>query len=115
MYYEDADLNFRVKKTKYKIYSVPDAKIIHLSGKSFSIKETQALMSLESRRRYFLKNYSSLYYRFVCLLSNINILTKMLVVKMRRKNDIVQFWQEKRQIWKLYTRKLYEQKSQGNY
>ena len=115
MYYEDADLNFRVKKIKYKIYSIPQAKIIHLSGKSFSIQETQELMSLESRRRYFLKNHSSIYYKFVCLLSNINILTKMLAVKMQRKNDIVQFWQEKRRFWKLHKRKLHEQKSKSNY
>jgi GT2 family glycosyltransferase len=115
MYYEDADLNFRVKKTKYKICSIPEARIIHLSGKSFSVRETQELMSLESRRHYFLKNHSSSYYQFVCLLANINIFTKMLAVKIRKKNDVVQFWQEKRRIWKLYTRKLHEQKSKSNY
>jgi GT2 family glycosyltransferase len=36
MYVEDGDLSYRVKQLNYRIISVPEAKIIHLQGKSSS-------------------------------------------------------------------------------
>lgn len=36
MYVEDGDLCYRISKLKYKLVSVPEAKIIHLQGKSSS-------------------------------------------------------------------------------
>ena len=36
MYYEETELCFRIKQLGYAIYSLPDAKIQHLEGKSFN-------------------------------------------------------------------------------
>jgi GT2 family glycosyltransferase len=105
MYYEDAELNYRVKKAGYKIYSVPDAKIIHLSGQSFKVKEKQELMSLKGREMYFIKTHSIVYYYIVCFFSSINISTKLLMAKIRKINDAVKFWQEKQRLWKAYNAK----------
>ena len=38
LYYEDTELSYRIKKAGYKIYSVPNAKIQHLVGKSMGGK-----------------------------------------------------------------------------
>lgn len=35
MYFEETELSYRIKKAGYTIFSVPDAKIQHLEGKSF--------------------------------------------------------------------------------
>lgn len=57
MYFEETELSFRIKKAGYKIYSVPEAKIIHLEGKSFNFKETRFRMMVESKYKYLKKIY----------------------------------------------------------
>ncbi|MGL5000441.1 MAG: glycosyltransferase family 2 protein [Cetobacterium sp.] len=55
MYYEESELTYRIKKSGYKIVNIPQAKIIHLEGKSFEFKETRFRMSTESKYKYFNK------------------------------------------------------------
>lgn len=57
MYFEETELTFRIKKEGYKVYSVPEAKIIHLEGKSFNFKETRFRMMCESKYKYLYKVY----------------------------------------------------------
>lgn len=39
MYYEECELTYRIRKAGYEVYSVPDAKIQHLEGKSFKTSD----------------------------------------------------------------------------
>lgn len=57
MYYEETELQYRIKKLGYKIMSIPEAQIIHLEGKSFEFKETRFLMFTESKYKFFKKIY----------------------------------------------------------
>lgn len=57
MYFEETELTSRIKKQGYKIFSVPEAKIIHLEGKSFKFKETRFSMMCESKYKYLYKVY----------------------------------------------------------
>lgn len=41
MYFEETELEFRIKNKGYKLYFVPDAKIIHLEGKSSNPKKNE--------------------------------------------------------------------------
>lgn len=64
MYYEETDLCYRIYKTGLKIYSVPEAKIQHLEGKSFGDKkENQQRINLSENSRiiFYSKNYSKIY------------------------------------------------------
>lgn len=61
MYYEDTDLNWRVKQAGYKVINVPSAKIMHLDSQSFKFKETKMRLSLESRAKYYTKVKGKLY------------------------------------------------------
>lgn len=56
------------------ILSDPQAKIVHLEGKSFSVEERKLRMYYEGRKIFYLKCYSYLYrtisnviFRFTCL------------------------------------------------
>ena len=61
MYIEDGDLSYRVKKYKIKkIFSVPEAKIIHMQGKS-SNNDQKYLMETKSYYLYFKKFYNNVY------------------------------------------------------
>ncbi|MDY4005935.1 MAG: hypothetical protein SOY68_08500, partial [Fusobacterium varium] len=55
MYYEEVELTYRIKKLGYKVMSVPEAKIIHLEGKSSIFEEKKIKMSFESKYKYFYK------------------------------------------------------------
>lgn len=57
MYFEETELTYRIKKIGYKVMSVPEAKIIHLEGKSTKFKESRYNMFLESKYKYFYKVY----------------------------------------------------------
>lgn len=39
MYYEECELTYRIRKAGYEVYSVPEAKIQHLEGKSFKTSD----------------------------------------------------------------------------
>ncbi|MGL5051542.1 MAG: glycosyltransferase family 2 protein, partial [Fusobacteriaceae bacterium] len=57
MYFEETELTSRIKKIGYKVLSVPQAKIIHLEGKSSKFKEQKIKMFTESKFKYFEKVY----------------------------------------------------------
>ena len=55
MYAEETELTYRIYKNGYLSYSIPEAKIIHLEGKSITFKENRFRMGLESKYKYFYK------------------------------------------------------------
>ncbi|WP_321480234.1 glycosyltransferase family 2 protein [uncultured Bacteroides sp.] len=59
MYYEESDLQFRLKMNSYNNYIIKGPEIVHLEGKSFSagiINNNKRLMIEKSRFYYFNKN-----------------------------------------------------------
>lgn len=68
MYYEEAELTWRIKRRGYKVVNVPDARIIHLEGQSFKLKTNRERMFLASRRLYFRKIYRQPLKRWLCQL-----------------------------------------------
>lgn len=55
MYSEEVELTYRIYKAGYTSFSVPQAKIIHLEGKSTIFKENKVRMMLESKYKYYYK------------------------------------------------------------
>lgn len=66
MYYEETEMTYRYFKKKYKSVYYPKAKIQHLEGKSFTIKEARERVFFESRRLYYEKVYESKRYYYCC-------------------------------------------------
>ncbi|MCH5242289.1 MAG: glycosyltransferase family 2 protein [Muribaculaceae bacterium] len=63
MYFEETDLCARIRKSGFKIYSVPSARILHLESKSFSGSEAyqsefKTRLLEESRKIYYRRNFS---------------------------------------------------------
>lgn len=58
MYSEEAELTYRVKKAGYKVMSVPQAKIIHLEGKSSKVSLKKLSIFLEGKYCYYYKIYN---------------------------------------------------------
>ncbi len=91
MYYEDTELCHRIIKTGYELYSLPDAKILHLEGKSFKNIERRAAMSFEGRENYYRLVYPW-YYR-ICskVLFGINCCAAYIISYIRNK-PVANYW-----------------------
>lgn len=68
MYYEDTELCYRIHKLGCQIVSLPDAKIIHLSGGSMVTKDQKNAQVLESRDVFFRLVGKRRWYRILCKL-----------------------------------------------
>ncbi|WP_300286556.1 glycosyltransferase family 2 protein [uncultured Alistipes sp.] len=64
MYYEETELCWRIRRAKYRIVCVPQARIVHIEGKSFTQSYDREKRSLVSRRIYFRKTHSRRYARW---------------------------------------------------
>lgn len=73
MYFEETELCHRIKKVGYKIMSIPDAKIIHLTGRSYKVKRrTPSPMFLSSKFIYIKKTtrgFTKVCYLFIAYLT----------------------------------------------
>jgi len=61
MYYEEVDLCYRIKKKNWQIYFVPDAKIIHYAGKSFSKNMPRMIYHLYKSKFLFYKKHYNIF------------------------------------------------------
>lgn len=84
MYFEETELTYRIKKLGYKVMSVPEAKIIHLEGKSSIFKEKKIKMSFESKYKYFYKTQGEKEIRLAYLISQIKYLIIPTKVNIRK-------------------------------
>jgi GT2 family glycosyltransferase len=55
MYFEETELTHRIVKAGWKVYAVPDAKIIHLEGQSFETSDRRQQMVSKSKKIYYQK------------------------------------------------------------
>lgn len=68
MYCEESELSWRIRKAGYKNINVPQAKIVHLEGKSSKIVEHRKLMELDGRKKYYIKTRGILYFKIANIL-----------------------------------------------
>lgn len=59
MYYEECELTYRIKNLGYKVFSVPEAKIQHLEGKSFPTSELTTKMKYQIYSRWMYRRLCS--------------------------------------------------------
>ena len=74
MYFEETELTARIRRSGKKIISVPEAKIIHLEGKSTQFKEKKFRMFIESKYKYLYKVFSLKSTKFSYFISQIKYL-----------------------------------------
>lgn len=83
MFSEETDLCLRIKRSGKNIYCVPQAKIIHLEGKSFGDKkfesETRIKYMEESRRIYLKLNHNKITGIVATALNRLNLYVRMFI------------------------------------
>lgn len=80
LYYEETELNYRINKLGYKSVILPDAKIIHLCGKSYEkeIKLSKFEIQQNSKFLFFKKAYGIKYTKLLKVLLNVSYSLKFI-------------------------------------
>lgn len=92
MYYEECELQYRINKMGFKIFSVPYAQIIHLDGKSFSNDIDKLGKKLVSRTIFFQKVYNSTTTLIINILFFIRIIEHILFFILILNKKKITYW-----------------------
>lgn len=85
MYFEETEMTFRHNLNNNISAFFPSAKIYHLEGQSFGVKETRERLYLTSRRLYFMKTgHSALYYYTCTLIYLLYLISSMIIYFLNR-------------------------------
>jgi len=101
MYNEDVELTCRIKKSGFSAYSVPDAHIIHLAGRSSQDDYNKLEIMINSTNLYLRKTQGWFNRKFVRMLIFLNIYSNILLYKFYKKNNRkLYYWKSTLQISK---------------
>ena len=100
MYYEDSDLCTQVAEAGYLIINVPQAKIIHLEGKSFHESRERSERYFNGRFTYFHKHYSSCYNTITDWLNMSSLKVASLSFRLLGKSEKSERYQQRLSVYK---------------
>lgn len=93
MYYEEAELTFRIKGLGYEIMNIPKARIIHYESKSFHTSLSKQERLLVSRKIYYYKVYKTCFLRKLSdVIFFVACLMAIVVFKITRNRDKYKVW-----------------------
>lgn len=92
MYYEETELIYRVRGLNYEIFSVPQAKIVHLEGASEGIKERTAVRSFQSKFMYYDKTGMSNKKFLSHFLFKLTAIQRLLIFTVLGKKEKITYW-----------------------
>lgn len=101
MYAEETELSYRIRKAGYVSISVPEAKIIHLEGKSIRFSERRIRMQFEGRRLYFRKRYGAWGAVLFSLLLKLAAIGYIVVFMITGKKELCEQWKTQLKIYRL--------------
>jgi GT2 family glycosyltransferase len=93
MYYEETELSYRITEAGYDIVSIPNAKIIHLEGQSFIIKEERIKKIIHSLKIYDKKTIKNKFYLSLCnFIRILNCRCRIIIFRIIHNQDKLLFW-----------------------
>lgn len=92
MYYEETELEYRIKKAKYKIISVPYARIVHLVERSFSSHTDRMEKFYASQMIFLRKTHNPVTITLIKALSIFNVKLHLFVFSVLRNKEKIALW-----------------------
>lgn len=102
LFFEDVDLCLRIKKAGWKIYYLPDAKIIHYGGQSITKSKLELSLQWHKSKYYFFRKHHGKFTLLKLKILNIFILTiNLLILAIKDKKRVSEKWKTYLKILKL--------------
>jgi len=92
MYHEELELCHRIGKANYKIKNVPNAKIIHLEGKSLSCNTERRRKMLNARTLFYKKTHSNLYRFIADSIFYLTAVSRIIIFSVLRNKEKSFYW-----------------------
>lgn len=92
LYFEESELAHRVSISGYKIFSVPDAKIIHLEGKSTTSDIKKRKYALISRKIYYKKTHNYFQRLLIDSIFIVKCFVGIIMSIATKKKEYVKYW-----------------------
>ena len=92
MYFEETELTYRIVKAGWKVYAVPDSKIIHLEGQSFETSDRRQQMVSTSKKIYYQKTSTMFAYYVAKVLFTMAALIRMGVFALTGNQQKRAYW-----------------------
>ena len=102
LYYEEAELTFRIKKKGWKVVSLPSANIIHHYGASSNNNFIKDKMYFDSSFKYYKKVYSNSLILLIVLVSYIKVMLALIKNMIQNNKIKIIYW--KNQLYLLNNR-----------
>lgn len=100
MYYEESEMTHRIRKLGYSIICCPEAKIVHLEGKTHEFNEAKLRMIFTGRLLYMLKTKSKFNYKVTDLSYRILHKLNQFILKLKGDKTNCQRIKNKMNIYK---------------
>ncbi len=92
MYCEETELSWRIKKAGYKNMNVPDAKIVHLGGKSSTFAEKKKLMEFDGRKKYYTKTRGVFYFKLANIMLLLGANIRIVLYKLTNNKEQLEYF-----------------------
>ena len=100
LYYEETDLQQRMRQDGYEIYSVPQARAIHLDGRSFRFSEEREMHAFNGRNAYFRKHHPAFYHYVSNLINKTALSVGVLLYSLLGKKEKKEKYRFRLQLYK---------------
>jgi len=101
MYSEDVELTYRIRKSGLFVFSIPDAQIIHLTGRSSQIDAKKIKVMMNSSNLYLEKTQGRFQGKIVRMLIYLNIYSNIFLYKLRKNDNKLNYWKLTLQYFQL--------------
>ena len=92
MYFEETDLQYRIKQLGYKIYNLPTAKIVHLESQTLSSQTKKLKLFFTSRKKFYIKNHSKTQFKIANTILKTSSLIRICVFYILQKKEKINYW-----------------------
>ncbi|MCL2156462.1 MAG: glycosyltransferase family 2 protein [Methanobrevibacter sp.] len=92
MYYEDTELVYRLSKAGFYSYSVPDALMVHLEGRSFKNEISKKIATLSGRKIYYKKTHNYLEQAIVFLIRSLIVMFGFIIAIIKNDKKNYYYW-----------------------
>jgi GT2 family glycosyltransferase len=92
LYFEETELEYRVIKSGFSIYSIPNAHIMHLESRSFNDNYKKVKLYSNSHSLYYKKTHGKIEMKIIRFIFLLTIYSRIFLFKLSGNNNKLNYW-----------------------
>jgi GT2 family glycosyltransferase len=92
MYFEETELQYRIKQLGHKIYNLPTARIVHLESQTLKSREAKLKLFFTSRKIFYQIHRSSLQLKIANVINKISAVVRIITFSILLNKEKTIYW-----------------------